>query len=390
MPPLLAARTVTDRGTNRGRAGGLREWLYRKRDRLLADPTFQRRAARIPLVRSLAHRRAGQLHALTSGFVYSQVLFAGVRLGVLDALQDGPLSVEDLAVRIGLPTEGCTRLVLAMAGIGLLQRRTGDRYGLGELGAAMLGNPGVAAMVEHHAHLYDDLRDPVALLRERKPARLASYWRYDAQAAPGEQAVAERRAGAYSDLMAASQGFVANHVLDACSLRSAHHLLDVAGGDGSFAAAALGRWPQLRATVFDLPPVAALAGQRLAERGLDDRTTVVAGNMFEDALPEGADIISLVRVLHDHDDRPAMALLAATRAALTPGGRLLIAEPMADTPGAQAIGDTYFGMYLWAMGSGRPRTARELKTMAEAAGYRRCREVTSGMPMLVRVLVAET
>ncbi len=111
--------------------------------------------------------------------------------------------------------------------------------------------------------------------------------------------------------------------------------------------------------------------------------------MLRDDLPEGADVISLVRVLHDHDDEPVKALLRAAYRALPEGGRLLIAEPMAGTRGAEAIGDTYFGMYLWAMGSGRPRTADELSAMTREAGFSQCREHRTAMPLLVRVLVAE-
>ena len=354
-----------------------RHWLdpvYRWRDRLLASPAFQARAARIPLIRRIALRRAEQLHALTAGFVYSQVLFAGIRLGLFQQLLDGPLTVAEVAARL--------------AGIGLVERRAGNRFGLGELGAATLGNPGIGAMVEHHQRLYADLADPVALLRERGGGELAAFWTY-AGSASTPQPGGESAEHAYSDLMSVSQGFVAGHVLASYDLGRHQHLLDVAGGDGSFAAAALSRNPGLKATVLDLPPVAALAGRRLAERGLASRATAVSGDMLRDALPGGADIVSLVRVLHDHDDEPAQLLLRSAHRALSQGGRLPIAEPMAGTRGAEDIGDTYFGMYLWAMGSGRPRTAGELTAMALEAGFSRCREYRTSMPLLVRVLVAE-
>ena len=94
-------------------------------------------------------------------------------------------------------------------------------------------------------------------------------------------------------------------------------------------------------------------------------------------------------MLHDHDDEPVLSLLTRLHAALKPGGHLLIAEPMAGTPGAEPIGDTYFSFYLWAMGSGRPRTAKELKAMCLAAGFSGIRELKTPIPALTRVLVAE-
>jgi demethylspheroidene O-methyltransferase len=112
------------------------------------------------------------------------------------------------------------------------------------------------------------------------------------------------------------------------------------------------------------------------------------GNFFEDALPKGFDLISLVRILHDHDDEPAMKLLRNIYAALPPGGQLMIAEPMAETRGSRAMGDGYFGLYLWAMGSGRPRSADEIKAMLRSAGFARMREIRTDLPLITRMILA--
>ncbi len=156
--------------------------------------------------------------------------------------------------------------------------------------------------------------------------------------------------------MGASQALVARDILDAYPLNPHAHLLDVGGGEGAFAVEAARSAPRLHVTLFDLPPVAARAERRFAAEGLAGRMTARGGS-FHEGLPHGADAVSLVRVIHDHDDGPALALLKAARAALPPGGTLLLAEPMAGTPGAEPVGDAYFGFYLLAMGSGRPRTA---------------------------------
>jgi demethylspheroidene O-methyltransferase len=96
-----------------------------------------------------------------------------------------------------------------------------------------------------------------------------------------------------------------------------------------------------------------------------------------------------VRVLHDHDDDVVLALLRKARAALPPGGRLLIAEPMSGTRGAEPAGDAYFGFYLLAMGRGRPRTPAELQAMLVEAGFARSRLLGTHTPLLTRVLVAD-
>jgi len=155
------------------------------RDRLLSSPRFQRWATAFPLTRPIARRRAGDLFDLCAGFVYSQVLFACVRLRLFDALAEGPQSATALARRLSLSTDATLRLLRAAVSLRLAARRGSERFGLGALGAALRGNPGVAAMIEHHAMLYADLRDPVALLRgDFWDTQLAGYWPYASAAEP--------------------------------------------------------------------------------------------------------------------------------------------------------------------------------------------------------------
>ncbi|ACA18076.1 O-methyltransferase family 2 [Methylobacterium sp. 4-46] len=360
-------------------------WLA-LRHRLIASPRFQRFAAAFPPTRPVARRNARALFDLCAGFVYAQVLAACVALDLFRLLADGPLAPDCIARRLDLPPERALCLLRAAASLDLLTALPDGRFALADLGAALLGNPSVGAMIAHHALLYDDLRDPVALLRGRAgPSRLAGYWAYAGSAAPA--ALGEAAVAPYGALMGASQALVAGDILDAYPLARHRRLLDVGGGEGAFAVAAARRAPHLAVTLFDLPPVAARAARRFAEEGLGGRATALGGS-FHDGLPPGADLISLVRVVHDHDDAPAAALLRAAHDALPPGGTLLLAEPMAGTRGAEPVGDAYFGFYLLAMGSGRPRRAEELAAMLRQAGFGDIRERATRRPLLVRLLVA--
>jgi demethylspheroidene O-methyltransferase len=359
----------------------------RWRDRLLASPRFQLWASRFPLTRPVARRRARALFDICAGFVYAQVLSACVRLQLFDILAEGPQPVATLAARLSLPEPAAARLLAAAASLRLAGRRRDGRYGLGSLGAAMLGNPAIAAMVEHHAMLYADLADPVALLRGERAGVLAQYWPYAGAARPAELG-AEQVAG-YSALMAASQKLIAAEVLDAYPLRRHRCLLDLGGGEGAFLQAAASRAPGVRLVLFDLPAVAARARARFAAAGLSGRAEAVGGDFLADALPAGADIVSLVRVIHDHDDAAALAILRAARRALPPGGTLLLAEPMAGAAGAEPVGEAYFGFYLLAMGSGRARTPDELAGLLRAAGFATSALRRTRTPMLTGLIVAQ-
>jgi demethylspheroidene O-methyltransferase len=365
-----------------------RERFIAWRNRLLASPGFHRFALDFPLTRGHAQREARAVFDILAGFTYSQTLAACVRLDLFAILADGPLTPAEVGARVDLPRAGAERLLKAAASLRLTEALGDGRFALGALGAATRASPGIAAMMTHHALLYADLADPVALLRGDAGASrsLRDYWSYVQAGDPAD--LPADAVAAYSALMAASQDFVAREILDAYDLSGHAVLMDVGGGEGAFLSAVAARAPHLRLMLFDLPAVAARAQARLSAAGLGARASAKGGSFLCDPLPRGADVISLVRVLHDHDDPSAMTLLRACRATLPAGGTLLIGEPMAATPGAEASGEAFFGLYLWAMGSGRPRTPGEIAAMAKAAGFSATRLARTRTPLNARLLVA--
>jgi demethylspheroidene O-methyltransferase len=357
------------------------------RDRWLSDPRFQRWAAEFPLTRRTAQRRARALFDLCAGFVYSQILYACVRLRLFEVLAAGPQSAAAIARELNLTTDSAELLLDAAVSLDLADRRHGGRFGLGSLGAALVGNPAVGAMVEHHRLLYTDLNDPVGLLRgEHGKTQLARYWAYADSKAPAR--LSHERTADYTDLMANSQPLVAAEILDAYPLNAYRRLLDVGGGDGSFLIEAARRHPQLELILFDLPAVARQARERFCTAGIAARALTIGGDFLLDPLPEGADIVSLVRVVHDHEDEAAQSLLRAVHRALPPRGVVLLAEPMLGTPGAETVGHAYFSFYLLAMGTGRPRSPNELKLMLTDAGFSRPQVVPTRQPLQTCVIVA--
>lgn len=361
--------------------------LYAWRDRLLQSRAFHRFAVRFPPTRPIARSKAKKLFDLCTGFVYSQVLLACVRLEVFGHLRAGPLTLDDLARRLDLPRESAERLLLAACSLDLVAKRGENRFGLGGLGAAFLGNPGLDVMVAHHAMFYADLKDPVALLKgEVESTALGRYWPYagaDDKAGLDDASIAD-----YSHLMAATQPMIAADIIEAYPVHRHRCLMDVGGGEGVFLEAVGARLPDLELRLFDLPAVVERAKARSAAGSLAGRLAVQGGDFYRDDLPKGADLITLVRIIHDHDDEAALGILKRVRAALPAGGTILLAEPMAGTPGAEAMGDAYFGFYFLAMGRGRTRRVDELRTMLREAGFASAAPLPTRIPLLVGVIKA--
>ncbi len=349
------------------------------RNAILSSPKFQTFALKFPLTQPVARRRASDLFDLVAGFTYSQVLAACVQTRLLERLADAPKGAAEIAVEIDLPIVGVDRLLRGAAALGLVEP-IGDSWTLGQQGAALLGNRGITEMVAHHHLLYADLADPVALLRRGGGGgSLSRHWAYAEDAGRGEdQEVAD-----YSALMAASQPLVAAQIIAAYPFAKHRRLLDVGGGEGAFIEAVGTAVPEIDLGLFDLPAVIERARARLG-----DRAELFGGSFLKDPLPTGFDLVSLVRVLHDHDDGPALDLLRRLHGALGRGGKLLIAEPMAQTRGAEASGDAYFGFYLLAMGSGRPRSMDEIAALLTQAGFATMRPIRTPLPLTVRIIEA--
>ncbi|MEO0760651.1 MAG: methyltransferase [Pseudomonadota bacterium] len=384
-------------------AGRLAAAWAARRNALVAAPWFQRFAGRFWPFRAVAAREAARLFDLTAGFVYSQVLAAVVRLGLVERLAAGPMGEAALVEASGLPPAALRRLMEGAEAIDLVERlgeaRSETVWGLSMLGAALAANAGAVAMIRHHDMLYRDLEDPVALLAGGRTAagaepEIGRFWAYARD--PGAEGRLAQTFGpeavdAYSALMAASQDFIAEQVLDRLPLGRIATLVDMGGGEGAFVEAAARRAPHLRLGLLDLPAVAERARTRLAAAGLGDRIEVRGGDFFRDAAPfaaeGGADAVSLVRVLYDHDDAFVAGLLRRARAALKPGGRLIVAEPMAGLAGGRRAG-AYFALYLAAMGSGRIRRPAEIAALARAAGFTRIRRLRTAQPVLCGLVTA--
>ena len=340
----------------------------------------------MPVLRHIARHEGEALFDLTAGFVNAQMLMALVELRVLHILKDGAQSAERVAQHCDIPVDRMQILLQAGAALRLLRRQNDDRFALAMRGASLLGVPGLEAMVRHHRALYADLADPVAFLRGGKPTELAQFWPYVFGA---QGAVDPAVTATYSDLMADSQGLVAEDTLRMVDLRRVQRLLDVGGGTGAFLTAVGAAYPALKLELFDLPVVVPHAAARFAKAGQADRATIHPGSFRDDSLPRGADAISLIRVLYDHSDSTVAQLLSAVLDTLPPGGRLIISEPMSGGANPDRATDVYFSVYTLAMQTGRTRSGAEIAALLTATGFVNISIHWGFRPFITSVVTAE-
>lgn len=355
-------------------------WLTR----LMASRRFQRWATRFPLTRRIVRSEGEAMFDLVAGFCHSQILQAFVRLELPQMLLEQEMSLEALAHDARVPPDRMRALLAGAIALDLLHLRRSGHYALTRRGAALAGVPGLMGMIDHHDILYLDLADPVAFFRGEVETELADFWPYVFGAGG---ATNPDTAARYSQLMADSQLLVAEDTLAMVDFRKAGHVMDVGGGTGAFLTALGQAHPDLSLTLFDLPAVAQVAEERFLAASLAKTVEIVPGSFRDDPLPQGADTITLVRVLYDHADETVAALLHAVFAALPAGGRVVISEPITGGESPHRAGDAYFALYCMAMRTGRARSAAEISMLLEEAGFAQLHSPKARRPYITSVVV---
>ena len=354
---------------------GLSRWLGSLQNRLFSSLRFQDIASRLPFLSRVSRKEGEAIFQLMSGFVDTQVLLSFVRLGILDDVAEAPQSLSSLAKRASIEPDKMELLCRAGQAIGLVRIKRG-RVHIARRGLLVRSLPGIADLIDHHTVLYQDLADPVALLRGQSDPDLARFWPYVFGA--GQELDADQVAR-YSGLMAKSQYMVARDTLAVLDVVNGSTWLDVGGGSGAFLSEVVRKHPTVKASIFDL------AGAKSPKSSFGFH----AGSFFEDDLPTGFDVISLIRVLYDHQDQTVDDLLAKVYSALPSGGRIIISEPMLGHPKPNRFGDTYFAFYTLAMKTGKTRSPTQISDLLTKNGFEHIKIHKSSRPFVTQVIQAQ-
>nr|AHE14572.1 N-methyltransferase MarM [uncultured bacterium] len=328
------------------------------------------------------------LMQMITGSLVGQAIHVAAKLGVADALKDGPKGREALAKDVGADPEALYRVLRALASFGIFAEDGEGRFALTPLAECLRSDvPGsmrAFATVFGEPWRWRTLGEIVHSVRTGQPAfdklhgmNLFEYLTRNPEDARlfGEAMTSFSR----REFTGASIGEI-DAVLQAYDFSAFRRVVDVAGGHGSFIAAALKANPGLGGVLFDVPPVIEDARKYLVAEGLVERCEAVGGSFF-DGVPAGGDVYVMKRVIHDWDDARAAAILTQCRRAMAPGGRVALVEmviPAGNTPFFGKIVD----LEMLLIG-GRERTASEYRALLASAGFELTRIVPTQSPLSI-------
>ncbi|MBW2091729.1 MAG: methyltransferase domain-containing protein, partial [Deltaproteobacteria bacterium] len=174
-------------------------------------------------------------------------------------------------------------------------------------------------------------------------------------------------------------------VVAAVNPGKARNLIDVGGGSGTYTLAFLEAAPDMKATIFDLPPVIEMARERVEQAGMMDRVTLVPGNFYEDELPSGHDLALLSAIIHQNSLEQNLDLYRKVFRSLNPGGRLVIRDHVMEPDRTRPVDGAMFAVNMLVnTPGGGTWTFDEIKDGLTKAGFTRINQLQSkGMFSLV-------
>ena len=314
----------------------------------------------------MAEADSARLFELIFGGVRAKAVYAAAKLGLPDELAGGPLTVDELALRVEAQPEPLRLLLRVLTREGLFEELKPRTFVLTSLGRLLAED--AAGSRKYDALMFGEHVDRafgyvVDSLRTGRPsAERAFGWPYFDWLNQEPEAAA-----VFNKAMTGGARGALPTLLPLSFWSEVTSVVDVGGGNGTILAALLESHPHLRGIVFDLPHAEEAANALFAAEGLAHRATFEAGSFFE-RVPAGADVYLAVQVLHNWSDEEALRVLRRVGEAADAEARLLLIEVMVpeDDPASSALADLVSFVLL----GGKERTEAEWRRLLARAGFR--------------------
>lgn len=327
---------------------------------------------------------------LMDGYITSAAVNAALELGLFWLVDEEPMEVPAIAQTLGIPVKRCQYWLQVLSTSGLLAP--------GPSGYTLTAAARTAIL---DAYSQDSWAFLARDARERFPAIFdlalhlsepGSVWEVQGRTPPDYfRLLVEHpeRARGFTRMLYQLHLPLAEQLADTLDLGGVARMMDLGGGSGVISLALLRRHPDLMAVVVDIPNVCLAARQLVHElvretsdriarhatgdsvgaHAIQERIAYHAADFLRDPLPVGFDLI-----LECDVGAYSQELFQKLRAALNPGGRLVVVDQFAPEEGLAPWNPPYpqwafLGSLEDPASSGRP-TAAEIQGRLAQAGFR--------------------
>lgn len=293
-----------------------------------------------------------------------QAVYVAAKLGIADALKDGPKRSEEVARAVGAHPGSLYRLLRLLASFGIFAEDEDGQFNLTPVASLLKkGTPSCAFALWSGGLSYRVFGELEHSVRTGEPAfeHLFGMEFFDYLNRNPEL-------GDLFDHAMSWHSSPITPVIAAQDFSGIDTIVDVAGGRGELLAAVLTAHPALHGILIDHPRVIDSARLRLEAAGVADRCTIASGDILQ-SVPPGGDAYILKSVIHGLDDDDAARLLTNCRTAMNSHGKIRLVEfvlPAGNEPFPGKLMD----LLMLIGGKGRERTLQEFSTLFTKAGLR--------------------
>ena len=296
-----------------------------------------------------------------------------VKLGVFEALKDGPMSPGEVAQKTGAEERGVGILLGGLDAFGYVRRKQG-RYANSSTTAKWLLRDSETNVAPFFVDWWRDVVFPFwdshleESIRQGKPSTTIYDWlNQHPEHWPVAQTAFEALAPAFGF------GLLSKVKLPPAASR----LLDLGGGHGRYSIYFCNRYPRLTATVFDQAEALVKARKNIAASGMGGRVLLQPGDFWKDDVGTGYDVALLFNIIHAYLPERNMELLQKVAGALNPGGLVIIWDQFAERglgPASRALERFFALTFLVTMG-GQTHSTREVSRWLRASGFEKPRRL---------------
>ena len=303
-----------------------------------------------------------RLQNLAMGFWQSASLMSAIELGLFTAVSKGAGTAAEIGAETGITERNADRLATVCRAMDLLETDDGGRYRNAPDVERFLveGEPGYAGpwmlFTKPRWEKFGNLTD---FLRQPEEKILGQYEGLTVEAAR------KMHEATYRIGMGAARRFARQ-----VELSERQKIVDLGGGSGAYSITAAKAHPHIEAVVFDLPPVAEVAREYIAEHGVADQVSAIGGDFTADDFPEGCDVAIMASNLPLYSREIIGQVIQRSFDALVPGGEMhLIGETLRDNRSGP-LGPALWGLAEAINGStGMAHTEADCIGYFEAAGF---------------------
>src|SRR4030042_3906238 len=276
------------------------------------------------------------IYGIARSFRECRLLLTGIELNLFSLAASTPLSAEEIAGELKGDPRATTILLDALSALGFLEKNE-NRYRTVPSLVPLLSESESTSILPgllHTAHLWHAGPQLTKIVFRGGPAgREDSGFTND-------------RLSAFIGAMHVGAAGAADGIVAGISPGPAKVFIDIGGGSGTYTMAFLKASPEMKATLFDLPPVIEMARKRITEAGMQDRVTLVPGDFYKDALPTGHDLALLSAIIHQNSPEQNRALYQKIFLALDPGGRIIIRDHVMEPDRTKPVSGAIFAVNM--------------------------------------------